>query len=124
VDAGAGHPLLDEVKAWERQVYQRLALPSRYVIVKQGEEMVGYGRSVQQGDILCLTGLWLLPDYRGQGLGTQLIYGLMQLGRNDGATISHLSVNEDNEGARRLYERLGFVNRYLYWCMVPAAEAD
>lgn len=112
------------IKEWQRQVYQLLALPSRYVVVKQGDNVCGYGRSVQQDDILNIEGLWMLPDYRGQGLGTQIIHGLLQLGRTDGAAIACVTVNEDNDGARRLYERLGFVNQYLYWYVVPLAEAD
>jgi GNAT superfamily N-acetyltransferase len=112
------------IKAWERQVYQRLALPSRYVVVKRGDGVCGYGRSVRQGNVLNVIDLWILPDFRSQGLGTQLVHGLLQLGQADGATTACLSVNEDNDGARRLYERLGFVNRYLYWYMVPAEEAD
>lgn len=111
-------------RAWQRQIYQRLALPSRYVVVKQGDVMCGYGRSILQGSLLNLTDLWILPDYRSQGLGTQLIHGLMQLGRRDGAVTTCLSVNEDNDGARRLYKRLGFVIGYLYWYMVPLEEAD
>ena len=113
-----------KIQAWQRQVFQRLTLSARFAVVKHGDEMCGYGRSVQQGDVLNIDDLWLLPDYRGLGLGTQLIHGLLHLGHRDGATSACITVNEDNEGARRLYERLGFVNRYLYWYMVPPEEAD
>ena len=113
-----------DIQAWQQQVYQCLALPSRYVVVERGSVMCGYGRSVLQGDILSFLDIWVLPEYRRQGVGTQLLHGLMQLGISDGAITSHLAVNEDNNGARQLYEGLGFVNRYLYWYMVPTEEAD
>ncbi|MEM7117924.1 MAG: GNAT family N-acetyltransferase [Chloroflexota bacterium] len=112
------------IKAWERQIYQRLALPSAYVVVEREGKVCGYGRSVQQANILRVKNLWVSPDYRGQGVATQLMHGLFQLGRKDGATKVIVAVNEDNHVARRLYERLGFVNRYLYWYRVPVEEAD
>ncbi len=113
-----------KIQAWQRQVFQRLTLPARFAVIKHGDKMCGYGRSVQQGNILNVDDLWLLPAYRGLGLGTQLIHGLLHLGHSEGATSACITVNEDNEGARRLYERLGFVNRYLYWYMVPPEEVD
>ncbi len=49
----------------------------------------------------------LLPDYRGQGLGSLLIEALFQAARPHYAAIS-LSVSRDNPAAR-LYARKGFV---------------
>ena len=118
------HPGESAIQEWERQVLQRSALPRRYGVVALEGEMCGYGRSLQQGNVLEIDDLWILPDYRGLGLGTQLIHGLLHLGHRDGAASAFITVNEDNEGARRLYERLGFTNRYLYWYMVPPEEAD
>lgn len=112
------------IKAWERKVYERLALPSRYVVVVRDGAVGGYGRSVQQGDILTVMDLWVQLAYRRQGVATQLVHGLFQLGRRDGATTASVGVNQDNDNARRLYERLGFVNRYLYWYRVSPLEAD
>ncbi len=48
----------------------------------------------------------MLPDYRGQGLGTRLMQELMATVRPHYAAIS-LSVSLDNQ-ALRLYQRLGF----------------
>jgi len=103
---------------WERQVLQRLALPSHYVVIMRHEKACGYGRSVQQDRTLVIEDLWTLPELRGQGLGTQLIQGLFRLGYNDGAEAAVLTVNEPNKGARRLYERLGFTRSYAYRYLV------
>jgi ribosomal protein S18 acetylase RimI-like enzyme len=52
-------------------------------------------------------GLAVQPDYRGQGIGTQLLVRVLQMTRNKFPAIS-LSVRFDNP-AIRLYERSGFV---------------
>ena len=110
------------IKAWEREVYQRLALTSHYVVMEREGVVCGYGRSVRQGDIVAVMNLWVQPAYRRQGVASQIMHGLLQLGRKNGVTIASVGVNEDNDGARELYERLGFVNCYLYWYRVPSAE--
>jgi ribosomal protein S18 acetylase RimI-like enzyme len=48
----------------------------------------------------------LLPEFRGRGIGTQLLRGLLAEGAESGRTVS-IHVEHGNP-ARRLYERLGF----------------
>ncbi|MCB0111705.1 MAG: GNAT family N-acetyltransferase [Caldilineaceae bacterium] len=103
-----------ELKPWQRRVFSRSVLPQHFVVVMHDGQACAYGYSVQQGDILNLNDLWVRPDLRSQGIGTQLIHGLMQRGKADGAQIACLAVNESNTGARRLYARLGFAQRYRY----------
>jgi ribosomal protein S18 acetylase RimI-like enzyme len=52
-------------------------------------------------------GIALLPEYRGQGIGTALLKRLLEAAKNLYPAIS-LSVSPNNP-AMRLYERLGFV---------------
>jgi ribosomal protein S18 acetylase RimI-like enzyme len=52
-------------------------------------------------------GIALLPQYRGQGIGTALLKHLLEAAKNLYSSIS-LSVSANNP-AIRLYERLGFV---------------
>lgn len=48
------------------------------------------------------------PDYRGKGIGTQLMMaGLVRL-RNRGLRVAELTVDSENKAARTLYESLGF----------------
>lgn len=102
------------LKAWQRRVFSRTALPQRFAVVMRQGQACAYGYSTQQGDILNLNDLWVRADLRAQGIGTQLIHGLMQRGKAEGAKIACITVNESNAGARRLYARLGFVRRYRY----------
>jgi len=55
-----------------------------------------------------LTELYLLPDARGQGLGTQALPLIEATARAHGARALHLMVRPENETARRLYARAGF----------------
>jgi ribosomal protein S18 acetylase RimI-like enzyme len=52
-------------------------------------------------------GIAVLPDYRGRGIGAQLLASALELARLDFTAVS-LSVRSDNP-ALRLYERSGFV---------------
>ena len=49
------------------------------------------------------------PDFRGAGLGQRLAEYVLDKAEEKGITRCFLEVADDNERARRLYERLGFV---------------
>ena len=49
----------------------------------------------------------LLPEYRGRGIGTQLLTALLRLLRENGYRQVSLSVQKENP-ALRLYQRTGF----------------
>lgn len=54
--------------------------------------------------------LWVAPDRRGGGLGQRLLAMVRdEAARDWEAGFLRLAVYADNTGARRLYERLGFV---------------
>jgi ribosomal protein S18 acetylase RimI-like enzyme len=58
-----------------------------------------------------LAELYVVPDWRGQGLGRALMEAAMELARQQGATYMDLGTSEDDVAARALYESLGFSNR-------------
>lgn len=119
------HPVDDlNLKDWQRQFLRKISLPSRYAIVMKQGKACGYGRSVRQGNILNIENLWVQPDQRNQGVGTQLIQGLLRKGFEDGAETAYLTVNQSNQAAQRLYSRLGFEVRYSYRYFVPSNEVD
>ena len=53
-------------------------------------------------------GMGLLPDYRGQGVGTRLMALAVEASRASGLERVELAVFADNHRARRLYEKMGF----------------
>lgn len=52
--------------------------------------------------------LAVLPQYRGKGLGTQLLRLADEIGRALGKRGMSVIVSDGNPGARRLYERCGY----------------
>lgn len=68
-------------------------------------EAPGYGFIDAQTPELAIA---LVYEVRGRGVGTKLMQSLMTLARKQGHRQISLSVDVKNEGARRLYQRLGF----------------
>lgn len=87
-----------------------------YLVAWLGDEPVGRGTvlrtSKYQGVI---DALGSVPEInaleaftQGQGIGTKLIVGAEAVARRGGSKILGIAVETDNDGARRLYERLGY----------------
>ena len=55
-----------------------------------------------------LSGIQLLPAYQRRGIGTAVIHLLQEEATGSGGVVE-LGVEQRNSGARRLYDRLGFV---------------
>jgi GNAT superfamily N-acetyltransferase len=52
--------------------------------------------------------LYVRPEARGRGLGVELMRAAAERAQEQGATMLELDVLENNDAARRLYERLAF----------------
>lgn len=67
------------------------------------------GRMLLSGnqDSVTLVDIALLPDYRGQGIGSSLIHTLIETAKANGQAVA-LQVLRTNP-AQHLYQRLGFV---------------
>jgi len=55
------------------------------------------------------------PDYRRQGIATELVRALLERGAHGGAGAAYLQVVASNAAAAALYAGLGFRERYRYW---------
>jgi predicted GNAT family acetyltransferase len=74
------------------------------------------GRLVFKAEVACATpyaaqvqGVWVAPDRRGEGLATAGMAAVVEAVRRDIAPVVSLYVNDWNLAARRVYERVGFV---------------
>ena len=70
-----------------------------------------------------MDGIAVHKDYRGLGIGSQLLNGVVNHAREHGFATVRLDVIETNPGAKRLYERSGFIPvrterfPYLRWLL-------
>lgn len=62
-----------------------------------------------KGETHYIAQLGIAPEWRGQGIGTQLLENLLEQGRTAQRKVAALDVAVDNPRAQALYERLGFV---------------
>ena len=87
---------------------------STYLIAWDGEAPVGHAHVAWSGTHLRLPeiqDMFVLPELRGRGIGTELVAAAERLARERGWARISLSVSVDgNPTARRLYERLGYVD--------------
>ena len=75
-----------------------------YLVVTWGYDLEWNGRDA------FLTELFLVPDARGHGIGTLALNRAEALASDHGARALHIMVRHENEPARRLYERAGYVS--------------
>jgi [ribosomal protein S18]-alanine N-acetyltransferase len=74
----------------------------------------GHALSAFQGDdqsVAWILGLAVHADRRGRGCGQALLSSSIDLLGGHGADVVRLAVKPDNAHARRLYDKLGFVDR-------------
>ncbi len=74
-----------------------------------GREYCGTIQGIcDRGGVGAVQNLGIVPDYRDQGLGSSLLLRALQGFCESGVERVYLEVTAENEGAIRLYERLGF----------------
>ncbi|MFI7004658.1 GNAT family N-acetyltransferase [Nocardia sp. NPDC050175] len=88
--------------------------PEHYLVAELDNRLVGYLRLVQPipvpsaAHVRQIQGLAVDEEFRGHGIGTDLLERAFAEARGEGATRLTLRVLAPNTDARRLYERMGF----------------
>jgi ribosomal protein S18 acetylase RimI-like enzyme len=103
---GFGRVVPDWLDWWEALRADSEFDPALCFVAKAEGEVIGF--------CLCWTSsfvkdLVVAPEWQGRGLGAALLATAMTALRERGATVVQLKVVTANAGARRLYERMGFV---------------
>ncbi|MFJ8644502.1 GNAT family N-acetyltransferase [Streptomyces sp. NPDC093546] len=118
---------LDE--AWLRR-YNRSGLPGPHVLKvlaggpsvwfasvpdpEGGEVPAAIGRCVVDGRWAGFAAVEVDPAYRRRGLATAVMAALARRALEEGASAAWLQVEEDNGGARTLYDGMGFALHHRY----------
>jgi [ribosomal protein S18]-alanine N-acetyltransferase len=121
IDAFQGDADLDGVLAvetesftnpWTRQMYvwelQNRSVCHIYVVRTTSCPVIGFCAFWLVFDEIHINNVAILPQFRGRGIGSALLRHVLTEGRRLGARRATLEVRASNDGARRLYERLGF----------------
>lgn len=80
-----------------------------FFVIEEKEKILGYCSMqtvLDEGDILNVA---VSPDRQREGIGYFLVDSMLRIAEMNGIHVVHLEVRESNGTARRLYERLGFV---------------
>jgi ribosomal-protein-alanine N-acetyltransferase len=99
------NPWTKEMYAWE---LQNRAVCHIFVVRTSDLRVAGFCAFWLVVDEIHINNVAIRPALRGQGIGTQLMHRVFDEARRLGARRATLEVRRSNEGARRLYERLGF----------------
>jgi GNAT superfamily N-acetyltransferase len=109
IDAGAVHRYLSEDSYWARgcsfdAVARSVRDAARVVGLYDGPRQIGFARVLSDGIKMShLCDVYVLPDYRGRGLGVELVREAV-----DNGPHAKLAWTLKTKDAHGLYERFGF----------------
>lgn len=81
---------------------------ARYMVMEYEADIIGYGGMWVIIDEAHVTNIAVREDWRGNGLGEQLLVQMQRTAVFFGASKMTLEVRVSNEIAQRLYRKLGF----------------
>lgn len=97
--------------------FEKLVENEEIVIAKLEKEIVGYmvfnikekiRNTMKYRKQLSIEAICVDEKYRSKGIGTKLLNYAKKIGKEKNCTNLYLTVNEENEGAIKLYEKFGF----------------
>lgn len=107
-----------EERADHRAILERCLETQRAVLfgsVERDGRIVSVAMGGVVEDAVSLVGVATHPAFRGERLAASNLRAILFAARELEAERALLGVEASNRSARRLYARLGFVDRYRYW---------
>ena len=101
-----------------KNMLQVLIPEAYYACIVENGQIAAVGLGVAEGGYIGMYDICVHEDRRRQGLGTKIMKNLMQAGAQGGCSFSYLQVVDANEGAKILYDQLGYKKQYSYWYRV------
>lgn len=94
-------------EADQQQRFRDYVRSARLQVITVDSQEVGFLDVVKNEDNLYVSNIELAPAYQGKGLGTAIMEDLIAQARHESLPVK-LQVLKINQGAKRLYQRLGF----------------
>ena len=104
-DASFNNPTSRE---WYEEELRRPEVCFIYVLRMPAHPVAGFCAFWRVAEQVHINNLAVLPELRGQGLGTQLLEAIIAEAEHLGADLLTLEVRRSNDPARRLYAQAGF----------------
>ncbi len=79
-----------------------------FIYILEDGKKIGLMSAGKEENGLEISKIYLLPEYRGRGLGRKCMEFMMDKGREMGCNRAYLEANHDNKNALAFYESLGF----------------
>ena len=110
LDADLDQRVGKEIQRSKYEKYNQLDKINEAIVVYENNVLVGAG-SIRQYDekSVELKRIYVSPDYRGQGIGTELVSLLIGWAKESGYQRMLLETGEKLTGSIALYKKLGFV---------------
>ena len=104
---------LEREEAWLSNALNEIKFKKNYIIWAMMEDQIIGNADIKVGrtreEHVGTIGLMVDSDFRGNGLGEYLIRKVLDEGGKMGLKIAKLDVFSDNIPARKLYEKVGFI---------------
>jgi GNAT superfamily N-acetyltransferase len=104
-----------EHKVTLRAMLRNIMMPKCLAYVKHKNAIVACGLGVMEQDTIGLFDVVVDRKFRGKGLGTEIVSGILLWAKKEGIKSSYLQVMVENKKAMALYGQLGFKEIYRYW---------
>ena len=104
-------PATSGAAQWSLSQYEKMCEPSpgrMLLVLSDGEQVQGFIAGAQAGDDWEIENIAVAPPLQRRGLGSQLLCEFLNRVRQPGLAVL-LEVRESNLAARKLYEKIGFV---------------
>jgi ribosomal protein S18 acetylase RimI-like enzyme len=115
IDVDAVHRFISDESYWgvgrPRELVERAIRNSARVMgLYRGTEQVGFARAVSDRTIIAyLADVYVLAEFRGRGLGLELVREMIDGGPFEGLTwVLHTASQQ------KLYEKVGFKSQFVY----------
>ena len=91
-----------------------------YALRRDGDgQVLACGQFAREAELVGLYDVFTRQSERDKGLAGMLCERLLSIAASAGAMVAYLQTEADNHAARRVYERLGFVDAYSYHYRQP-----
>ncbi|MBH1941158.1 GNAT family N-acetyltransferase [Mobilitalea sibirica] len=108
----------DEEKVISHKLHQNILGDVIFVSKMVEGKIVGCGYGAFQRGVVGIYDIVVDKEYRNQGLGKDILDGILSYATQKKITLAYLAVVVGNTPAEKLYEKLGFMEQYRYWYRV------